>query len=181
MCGKCIFRASLLIALLGLLSAPAWAAQRTLTLDDPPASACDEPWMEGNCEITLVNTTWEDCMTPGNCWFSSTTYPGGLYFPYRMLVDLTGLTGIERVEVEVYDGWEDGCVIARLYANGSLQDVVVSQNHGTWETLILNVAALPVTQFVISGWDGAVREIRILGDWLTPVDETAWSSVKSLY
>jgi hypothetical protein len=137
--------------------------------------------MEGNCSIELVETTGADCHTPGNCFFNGDVWPGGLYFPYRMLVGLAGLEGIETVSVDVYDGWEVGCVQAWLYDGDVLLDAGASSSTGSWFTLTLSAGGGVPTQLVVSGWDGAVDEIRIEGGGLTIAGETAWSTVKALY
>lgn len=177
-----VLRATILfLIILTTAATQAQGVQRVITLDDPGASDCYDGWLEGNCWIELVNTTGADCEAAGICFFNGDIWPGGLYFPYRMLVNLENVTGIETVEVLVYDGWEDGCVQVFLYSGAALLDLRASVNHGNWETLILAAGGSTPTQLVISGWDGAVDEIRLVGGELTPVETGAWGMIKSLY
>ena len=169
------------IILIILWSLPALGLEQVITLDDPGAVACNENWLEGGCWIMLTETTSSDCHTPGICFFNADLWPGGLYFPYRMLVGLENFTNIETIEVDIYDGWEIGCVRVWLYSGQLVVDQDGSHVVGNWETLFLSTGGVEVTQLVISGWEGAVDEIRLVGENLTPADGRSWSALKSLY
>lgn len=164
-----------------LCALPATGAEMTITLDNPGAVACNQSWTEGGCPIHLAETLAEDCHTPGICFFNGDLYPGGLYFPYRMIVDLSNLRGVDSIEVDVYDGWEIGCVQAWLYSGTLLLDHQASGSVGSWITMVFPTGGIEVTRLIISGWDGAIDEIRIAGDDLTAVDDLAWSALKALY
>lgn len=171
----------ILSILLILCAAPSMAETRVITLDEPGGSACYDVWTEAGCAIRLENTTGADCNAAGVCLFNGDLWPGGLYFPYRMFVDLGAVSGVESVEIDVYDGWEIGCVQAWLYSDQLLLDQAASTSVGGWFTITLTTQAVEATELIVSGWDGAVDEIRLVGTDITAAGASSWGTLKALY
>ena len=138
----------------------------TLTLNNIPENIlCNEIWTEQNLDMSLVETTADDC-TSGSCYFgfmnqAFNSFPLWLY-PSRLTIDLSSLQNIQMVEVDIYDNCGFYCTQAFLMEN---TEIISSKGNSLSiesETLILeNPTQEFLTELAISSCEGAINEIRI--------------------
>ncbi len=117
--GPCL---ALLFLATSFVVGPALAETITITLDDVTVSACEEIWHEAGLPLWFTETTADD-YTPGFCLFVADANNFGLegiyLWPGRLALDLSGLQGLESVEVDIYETHFAGSTRARLYHDGS--------------------------------------------------------------
>ena len=133
----------------------------TLTLNNVPENIlCNEIWTEQNLDMSLVETTSDDC-TIGSCFFGFMDQSLWLY-PSRLTIDLSSLQNIHMVEVDIQDNCGFYCTQAFLMGN---TEIISSKGNSLSlesETLILeNSTQAFLTELAISSCEGAVYEIRI--------------------
>jgi hypothetical protein len=144
----------------------------TLTLNNIPANIlCNEIWTEQNLDMSLVETTSDDC-TSGGCSFGFMWQSFWLW-PSRLTIDLSGLQDIQMVEVDIVDYCGFYCTQAFL-----MDDTGVISSKGNSltidsETLILeNPTQAYLTELAISSCEGAINEIRIYQNTNSIYNET---------
>lgn len=147
--------------------------QITLTLDNVPMNVqCDEVWTEENLNISFTQTTDLDCST-GSCFFGVESNFVWL-FPSRMVIDLSTLQNITKIEVDVIDFCGVDCTKAFLADSTGM---VISNAGNTiissLETFVLtNTDEAPLTELAISSCEGQVQEIRIFQSIVSSVPTT---------
>lgn len=158
----------LVLAALWTFAVPASGQPVVVTLDNAPATMCNEAWTEAGVELTLVNTTSEDCDGGGNCFFG--VDPGGVsLFPSRLNLDLTTLSGsVTSAEVDVQDFCGIGCTRAFLYQGATLLDSA-SNTGGGAQTLILDGGGAAADRLAVSSCEGMATEVRLDVASSTPV------------
>jgi len=140
----------------------------TLTLNNIPENIlCNEIWTEQNLDMSLVETTADDCTSgSGSCYFgfmnqAFNSFPLWLY-PSRLTIDLSSLQNVQMVEVDIYDNCGFYCTQAFLMEN---TEIISSKGNSLSiesETLILeNPTQEFLTELAISSCEGAINEIRI--------------------
>jgi hypothetical protein len=140
----------------------------TLTLNNIPENIlCNEIWTEQNLNMSLVETTADDCIAgSGSCYFgfmnqAFNSFPLWLY-PSRLTIDLSSLQNVQMVEVDIYDNCGFYCTQAFLMEN---TEIISSKGNSLSiesETLILeNPTQEFLTELAISSCEGAINEIRI--------------------
>jgi hypothetical protein len=172
-----------LLACCLLAAVPCIADTITLTLDDVTVDTCGPTWNEAGVELWFEETTPED-MTPGYCVIVANITQGaneGVYIlPARLVVDLTGLDGLETVEVDVYEAHFAGSTRAFLYYQGGQLDYAQSTQELN-QTLVLSTGGGDVDRFAVSAHESAVWEVRLSGTGLTPTKAMSFGSVKATY
>ena len=148
-------------ALSCLISVCVFGQTVTLTLNNVPENIlCNEIWTEQNLDMSLVNTTSDDCTT-GSCFFGFMDQSLWLY-PSRLTIDLSSLQNIHMVEVDIQDNCGFYCTQAFLMEN---TEIISSKGNSLSiesETLILeNSTQAFLTELAISSCEGAINEIRI--------------------
>jgi hypothetical protein len=175
-------RGGLIISCL-LVASPCFADTITLTLDDVAVDSCGPTWYEAGVELWFAETTPDD-LTPGYCLVIGHIEQGaneGVYiFPARLVVDLSGLSGLETVEVDVYETHFAGSTRAFLYHEGTQVDYAQSTQELT-HTLVLSTGGGAVDSFAVSAHESAVWEVRLSGSGLTPTTLRSFGSVKATY
>jgi hypothetical protein len=139
----------------------------TLTLNNIPENIlCNEIWTEQNLNMSLVETTADDCDASESCYFgfmnqAFNSFPLWLY-PSRLTIDLSSLQNVQMVEVDIYDNCGFYCTQAFLMEN---TEIISSKGNSLSiesETLILeNPTQEFLTELAISSCEGAINEIRI--------------------
>ena len=139
----------------------------TLTLNNIPENIlCNEIWTEQNLDMSLVETTADDCDASESCYFgfmnqAFNSFPLWLY-PSRLTIDLSSLQNIQMVEVDIQDYCGFYCTQAFLMEN---TEIISSKGNSLSiesETLILeNPTQEFLTELAISSCEGAINEIRI--------------------
>ena len=139
----------------------------TLTLNNIPENIlCNEIWTEQNLNMSLVETTADDCDASESCYFgfmnqAFNSFPLWLY-PSRLTIDLSSLQNIQMVEVDIQDYCGFYCTQAFLMEN---TEIISSKGNSLSiesETLILeNPTQEFLTELAISSCEGAINEIRI--------------------
>ena len=144
----------------------AYGQSVTLTLDNVPETIqCNEVWTEQNVSLSFVSTTTDDC-APDGCYFATNDPALGfaesiMIWPSRLTVDLTGLSGIQTVEVDIVDYCGFYCTRAFLMDTAGIVSGIGNSEAGA-ETLILdNLSQEALTDLAISGCESEVKEIRI--------------------
>ncbi|MDA9756266.1 hypothetical protein N9V29_04790 [Flavobacteriales bacterium] len=155
-CSACIF----------LLFYCARGQSVTLTLDNVPETVqCNEVWTEQDVSLSFVTTTTDDC-APGGCYFAANGPAVGfaesvMIWPSRLTVDLTGLPGIQTIEVDIVDYCGFYCTQAFLMDTDGIVSIKGNSEAGS-ETLILdNPSQAALTELAISGCESGLNEIRI--------------------
>ena len=178
-----LLRRGYLLCLCVLIAAPCLADTITLTLDNVTVGTCGPTWFEAGVGVWFGPTTPED-LTPGHCLVlpnvTQGSYEGVYIYPARLIVDLTGLDGLETVEVDVYETHFAGSTRAFLYNQGSLVDYAESTQELT-HTLVLSTGGGDVDLFAVSAHESAVWEVRLSGAGLTPAEAVSFGSVKAMY
>ena len=154
----------ILISFMMLLAFKFHGQTVTLTLNNIPENIlCNEIWTEQNLDMSLVETTSDDCTT-GSCYFGISGFldqPLWLW-PSRLTIDLSSLQNIQMVEVDIQDYCGFYCTQAFLMEN---TEIISSKGNSLSlesETLILeNPTQEFLTELAISSCEGAINEIRI--------------------
>jgi len=172
-----------LLILILALAAPALAETVTLTLDDVPEVVCDTPFGDGECTLWFASTTDED-LTPGFCLFvedANSFGQSGVYlWPSRLVVDLSGVHGVESVEVDIHETHFAGSTRAFLYgADGVIGSMNSFMEDG--QTLAIEAGGAVPTSFAVSAHEAYVWEIRLVGPTITPAAATSFTEIKALY
>jgi hypothetical protein len=97
-----------------------------------------------------------------------------------LYVDLSGVQGIESIQVDIGEGTEIGATRVMAY----LGDLYIQQATSTsigYHTITLPLEFLPFDTLVISGWETAVTGIRLVGATLVDNQDIDFGSVKALY
>lgn len=165
------------------LVAPAAATTITVTLDDVTQSNCDTPWMESGCALWFTETTAED-LTSGFCLVLPDANNFGLegvyLWPGRLVLDLSGVLGLQTVEVDIYETHFAGSTRARLYREGSQVYYAPSFQEDA-QTLVLDNVGQNADQLVISAHEAYVWEIRLIGPSIVSDSATSFGLIKSRY
>jgi hypothetical protein len=166
-----------------LFAAAASAETVTLTLDDVIVSGCGDTDEEAGCTLWFENTTNED-EYPGYCLFVSPAENFGkigvYIWPARLVVDLSGLSGIESVEVDLYETHFAGSTRAFLYDGGGGL-VASTQSYMEDEQTIVLDPTVPVARLAVSAHESYIWEIRLIGDTITPNEGTSFGAIKATY
>ena len=140
----------------------------TLTLNNIPENIlCNEIWTEQNLDMSLVETTADDCTSgSGSCYFgfmnqAFNSFPLWLY-PSRLTIDLSSLQNIQMVEIDIDDYCGPNCTRAFLIDETMMNIDSVKNGPTGPQTLILdNPTQVFLTELAISSCEGSINEIRI--------------------
>jgi hypothetical protein len=140
----------------------------TLTLNNIPENIlCNEIWTEQNLDMSLVETTSDDCTQgSGSCYFgfmnqAFNSFPLWLY-PSRLTIDLSSLQNIQMVEIDIDDNCGPDCTRAFLIDETMMNIDSVKNGPTGPQTLILdNPTQVFLTELAISSCEGSINEIRI--------------------
>ena len=140
----------------------------TLTLNNIPENIlCNEIWTEQNLDMSLVETTADDCTSgSGSCYFgfmnqAFNSFPLWLY-PSRLTIDLSSLQNIQMVEIDIDDYCGPDCTRAFLIDETMMNIDSVKNGPTGPQTLILdNPTQVFLTELAISSCEGSINEIRI--------------------
>ncbi len=130
-----------------------------ISFDDPSMmpSSCFTIFTEEGVPQQLVDNT-------GSCFFDYSTANGGelWLFPATLSVDLTGFSGIERVEIDINDFCGIGCSQASLNFNSMPVINTANTMVGSQEMLIMdNPDMVQIDELTMSSFEGLFLEIRI--------------------
>ena len=170
-------------SLMTMLVPAAMTATITITLDNVTTSICETEWTEAQCHMWFSETTSEDLTFPYCLVNPSASIEGetGVYiWPARLVVDLSNMTGVQAIEVDVYETHFAGSTRAFLYSEGTPVNSHWSFQEDL-QTLSLDAGGNNVDQFAISAHESYVLEIRIIGSELVPVQQYLFETVKALY
>jgi hypothetical protein len=133
----------------------------TLTLNNVPENIiCNETWTEQNLDMSLVETTSDDC-TIGSCYFGFWKQSLALW-PSRLTIDLSSLQNIQMVEIDIDDYCGPDCTRAFLIDETMMNIDSVKNGPTGPQTLILdNPTQVSLTELAISSCEGSINEIRI--------------------
>jgi len=133
----------------------------TLTLNNVPENIiCNETWTEQNLDMSLVETTSDDC-TIGSCYFGFWKQSLALW-PSRLTIDLSSLQNIQMVEIDIDDYCGPDCTRAFLIDETMMNIDSVKNGPTGPQTLILdNPTQVFLTELAISSCEGSINEIRI--------------------
>ena len=133
----------------------------TLTLNNVPENIiCNETWTEQNLDMSLVETTSDDC-TIGSCYFGFLKQSLALW-PSRLTIDLSSLQNIQMVEIDIDDYCGPNCTRAFLIDETMMNIDSVKNGPTGPQTLILdNPTQVFLTELAISSCEGSINEIRI--------------------
>ena len=133
----------------------------TLTLDNVPEDiVCNETWTEQDLDISLVETTLEDCFT-GSCYFGFWEQSLALW-PARLIIDLSSLQNIQMVEIDINDHCGPDCTRAFIIDETMMNVDSVKNGPTGPQTLTLeNTSQILLTELAISSCEGSINEIRI--------------------
>lgn len=176
-------RSLILLVLAVVLGAGTSPAETiTITLDDVVVGSCDEIWQEAGLPLWFTETTAED-YTPGFCLFVADANNFGLegiyIWPGRLVVDLSGVQGLESVEVDIYETHFAGSTRARLYHEGSQIYYAPSYQEDQQTLTLLNGGDADL--LAISAHEAYVWEIRLIGETLVPTATCSFDGVKAIY
>ena len=176
-------RATLFLSCSLALTAAAHAAVITLTLDAVPEVACDSPFLEAECTLHFTSTVTGDA-TPGYCLFiedANNFGKEGVYlWPARLVVDLTNLEGVERVEVDIFETHFAGSTRAFLYGPDGQIDTMTSFMEDD-QTLVVEAGSAVPTSFAVSAHEAYVWEIRLVGASIADAESLSFSVLKAIY
>ena len=133
----------------------------TLTLNNVPEDIiCNETWTEQNLNMSLVETTSDDC-TIGSCYFGFWKQSLALW-PSRLTIDLSSLQNIQMVEIDIDDYCGADCTRAFLIDETMMNIDSVKNGPTGPQTLTLeNPLQVFLTELAISSCEGSINEIRI--------------------
>jgi hypothetical protein len=169
----------LLIAL--LVATPAHGTTLAMTLDGVEVQACDTAWTEGSCVLKIVETTGADFSAPGSCTFSAQT-EGIELSGARLEIDVSALTGIDLVEVDLQEA--SGSAHTRIFAHAEGEDGYFNFVQSFWnggstdQTLMMDVTGYELGRIVISGHESLITEVRLEGHNLVGLPGTSWGLLK---
>ena len=151
----------LFTALASLVSLSIVGQTVTLTLNDVPEDiACNETWTEQDLDISLVETTSDDCTT-GSCFFGFWEQYLALW-PSRLTIDLSSLQNIQMVEIDINDYCGPDCTRAFIIDETMMNVDSVKNGPTGPQTLTLeNTSQVLLTELAISSCEGSINEIRI--------------------
>ncbi len=151
----------LFTALASLVSLSIVGQTVTLTLNDVPEDiACNETWTEQDLDISLVETTSDDCTT-GSCFFGFWEQSLSLW-PSRLTIDLSSLQNIQMVEIDINDYCGPDCTRAFIIDETMMNVDSVKNGPTGPQTLTLeNTSQVLLTELAISSCEGSINEIRI--------------------
>lgn len=168
------------VVVLGAGTSPAETI--TITLDDVVVASCEEVWQEAGLPLWFTETLAED-YTPGYCLFVADANNFGLegvyIWPGRLVLDLSGVQGIESVEVDIHETHFAGSTRARLYHEGSQIYYAPSYQEDQQTLTLLNGGDADL--FAISAHEAYVWEIRLIGQTLVPNGTYSFDAVKAIY
>jgi hypothetical protein len=151
----------------------------TLTFDDVDSQiGCQETWWEQGVPMSFEPAADNECGT-GSCNFGADD-PGKVWlWPSALAVDLSGITGITNIEVDIEDYCGGGCENLYLYAGA----VIIDEDHDHEPTTMMTVRTgdAYVDLLRVNSCEAAVLEIRIYGETLVATDASSWGAVKSMY
>ncbi len=171
------------LLLVFFLTCPVLADEVALNLSTMPGTACGVEWTEGPCVMWFEAITAEDyqpVQPPQLVCFPFMNGPTLILFPARLYVDLSGVIGIESIEVDIGEGAEISATRVMAYLGDTYIQGANSTNLG-YHTVTLPLNFLPFDTLVISGWETAVTGIRLVGTTLVDDQDIDFGSVKALY
>ena len=132
-----------------------------IQLDNVQITECNQIWADSGAQLSLVNTTEQDCGSGGSCSFGIES-DGIWLWPSRLSIDISNI-GFDpvRIEIDVTDFCGIGCTRAFLY-NGN--DTVIQTSNTVVagkSTFVLDGHTLPVDSIAVSSCEGFISEIRI--------------------
>lgn len=148
-------------ALALLLAASAANAQIVINLNEMtiPVTQCNELWTDNDVDLHFVPSTDDDAC-PGACLFEPFLTAVSLFG--RLQAELGEVGGIiTSVEVDIEPFCAPGCARAYLYEDGTLIDSDSNPTSPNFQTLVVNAGPNLVDQFMVSGCEMFVYEIRI--------------------
>jgi len=166
-----------------ILAGPVLADVVALDLSTIPGTDCGVEWSEGPCVLWFEAITAEDyqpVQPPQLICFPFMNGPTLILLPARLCADLSGVQGIESIEVDIGEGAEMGATRVMAY----LGDLYIHGANSTsmgYHTVTLPLAGLPYDTLVISGWETAVTGIRLIGTTLVEDQDIDFGSVKAQY
>jgi hypothetical protein len=166
-----------------LLSVSALADEVVLDLSTMPGTTCGVEWIEGPCVLWFEAVTAEDYQPvypPQLVCFPFLSGSTLILFPARLFVNLTGVEGIESIQVDLQEGTEIGATRVMAYLGDTYVKEVNSFSMGS-QTVTLPVTAGTYDTLVISGWETAINEIRLVGTTLVDTEGLTLGAVKALY
>lgn len=173
----------LTLTALCLVVGTASSATITLTLDDVTVDTCDTIWQEAGCPHWFTATTDAD-YTPGFCFVVADAnnfgFEGVYLWPGRLVLDLSGVQGLETVEVDILETHFAGSTRARLYREGSQVYYAPSFQEDS-QTLVLDNVGQNADQLAISAHEAYVWEIRLIGSSLVAEGDLSFGTIKALY
>ncbi len=133
----------------------------TLTLNNVPEDiTCNETWTEQDLEMSLIETTSDDC-SAGSCYFGFWEKSLALW-PSRLTIDLSSLQNIQMVEIDIDDYCGPDCT--RAFIVDQTMMIVDSAKNGSSgpQTLTLeNTSQVLLTELAISSCEGSINEVRV--------------------
>lgn len=138
--------------------------QIVVSLDNLPSDiSCNDVWVENNLDLKITTTTASDCFLEDKCsfWINSASVLS--LEPARLVVDLSSLSNITKVEIDVLDSCEFDCT--RAFLIDAAGESIVSEGNtviSSLETLsVHNLTNEPLSELAISSCEGQIHEIRI--------------------
>ena len=165
------------------LSVSALADEVVLDFSTMLGTTCGVEWIEGPCVLWFEAITAEDyqpVQPPQLVCFPFLSGSTLILFPARLYVNLTGVEGIESIQVDLQEGAEWNVTRVMAYLGDTYVKEVNSSSMGS-QTVILPVTTGTFDTLVISGWETAVLEIRLIGTNLVDVEGLSLGTVKALY
>ena len=171
------------LLLIIFLTGPVLADEVALDLSTMPSTDCGVEWTEGPCVLWFEAITAEDyqpVQPPQLICFPFLSGPTLILLPARLCVDLSGVQGIESIQVDIGEGTEIGATRVMVYLDDLYIHQATSSGMG-YHTVTLPVDGLPFDTLIISGWETAVTGIRLIGTTLVDDQDIGFGSVKALY
>jgi hypothetical protein len=173
---KPLVNATLVAAAMICLASAAGADVITITFDDVPLDIqCDEVWYEQEIPMWFTTAVAGEC-GEGSCFFGVEAGLVWLY-PSTLALNLSGVLNIISIEMDYIDACPGSCENAYLY-NGA---VLVDEDHGDTNPLVVETGGSPVTLLRVNGCEDAITEIRIIGDNLVSTESSTWGAIKAFY
>ncbi|MFK7936120.1 MAG: hypothetical protein AB8G22_21580, partial [Saprospiraceae bacterium] len=124
-------------------------------------TSCLDTWSESDLNLQVVPIPPDT-----DCFFELNTTMG--YFDMytgRVTVDLSSLTNISNIDIDILDFCGEGCTIAKVWNAGNVITMQGNADTGNMETLSFSFAQGTVMdQFSIESFEGRALKIRIQGD-----------------
>jgi len=172
-----------ILLVIGLLAGSAVADEVALNLSTMPGTECGVEWIEGPCVLWFEAVTADDYQPvypPQLVCFPFLNGSTLILFPARLCINLTGLQGIESIEVDIHEGAELQATRVMAYLGDAYVDEVNSTSFDP-QTVVLPVTEGTFDCLVISGWETAVTGIRLVGTTLVDTKDLSMGAVKALY